>query len=98
RPRTGWDGSMSDSVVVGGLSLSREQVLAVVRGGAAVEISPEARAAVAATRAHVDALAAAETPTYGVSTGFGALAVRHIPPDRRIALQRSFVRSHAAGA
>jgi histidine ammonia-lyase len=38
------------------------------------------------------------TPTYGVSTGFGALATRHIPPDRRAALQRSLIRSHAAGA
>ena len=38
------------------------------------------------------------SPTYGISTGFGALATRHIPPERRAELQRSLVRSHAAGA
>jgi histidine ammonia-lyase len=32
-----------------------------------------------------------------VSTGFGALAVRHISPELRAQLQRSLVRSHAAG-
>lgn len=35
---------------------------------------------------------------YGVSTGFGALATRHIPPEQRAQLQRSLVRSHAAGS
>ncbi|MCP3800575.1 histidine ammonia-lyase [Allokutzneria sp. A3M-2-11 16] len=85
-------------VPVGLKPLSRAQVLAVVRGGAPVEITAEAREAVAAARAHIEALAAAETPTYGVSTGFGALATKHIPLDRRAALQRSLIRSHAAGA
>jgi histidine ammonia-lyase len=32
-----------------------------------------------------------------VSTGFGALATRHIGPDLRTRLQRNIVRSHAAG-
>ncbi len=32
------------------------------------------------------------------STGFGALATRHIAPDLRAQLQRSLVRSHAAGS
>jgi histidine ammonia-lyase len=36
-------------------------------------------------------------PHYGVSTGFGALATRHIAPGLRAQLQRSLVRSHAAG-
>ncbi|MCW7991029.1 histidine ammonia-lyase, partial [Streptomyces platensis subsp. clarensis] len=36
-------------------------------------------------------------PVYGVSTGFGALAVRHISPELRVQLQRNIVRSHAAG-
>src|SRR5690349_17478765 len=85
-------------VPVGLKPLSRAQVLAIVRGGAPVEITAEAREAVAAARAHIEALAAAETPTYGVSTGFGALATKHIPLDRRAALQRSLIRSHAAGA
>ncbi len=46
----------------------------------------------------VDELAAAPTPAYGISTGFGALATRHIPAQMRAQLQRSLVRSHAAGS
>ena len=46
----------------------------------------------------VEALAADADPHYGVSTGFGALATLHIPPDRRTQLQRSLIRSHAAGS
>src|SRR5258708_12195720 len=38
------------------------------------------------------------SPHYGVSTGFGALASRPIPPELRAQLQRSLVRSHAAGS
>jgi histidine ammonia-lyase len=86
------------TVPVGGEPLSREQVVAVARGGAPVEVTADARAGVKMARAHIERLATEVTPTYGVSTGFGALAVRHIPPDRRAALQRSLVRSHAAGA
>ncbi|GAA3355075.1 histidine ammonia-lyase [Saccharopolyspora gregorii] len=78
--------------------LTRQQVVDIARGGTAVELDPDTERAVEATRRHIDALAAAEEPTYGVSTGFGALAVRHIPAERRTALQQSFVRSHAAGA
>ena len=46
----------------------------------------------------VEALAASPDPVYGVSTGFGALATRHIPGEKRAQLQRSLVRSHAAGS
>ena len=41
---------------------------------------------------------AGATPAYGISTGFGALATRHIPTDMRAQLQKSLVRSHAAGS
>src|SRR5207237_866379 len=54
--------------------------------------------AIAASRAIVEALADDVEPHYGISTGFGALATKHIPVDRRTQLQRSLVRSHAAGS
>ena len=50
------------------------------------------------TRAVVEALADDPQPHYGISTGFGALATRHIPVERRTQLQRSLIRSHAAGS
>ena len=75
-----------------------EDVLAVARDGAPVELTDEAVAAIERARAVVEDLAAADQATYGVSTGFGALATRHIPADMRAQLQRSLVRSHAAGS
>ena len=89
---------MQQPVQLGPKPLTREDVHAVARGDARVEITEAAREAVTTARAHIERLATAEQPTYGVSTGFGALAVRHIPPDRRAALQQSLVRSHAAGS
>ncbi|MDT7579038.1 MAG: histidine ammonia-lyase, partial [Pseudonocardiales bacterium] len=85
-------------VAVGVGPLSRSAVVAVARDGAAVELAPDAEAAIAASRAVVEALADDPVPHYGVSTGFGALANRHIPPGLRAELQRSLVRSHAAGS
>jgi histidine ammonia-lyase len=49
------------------------------------------------SRDHVEELAASETPVYGISTGFGALANRHVSQELRTQLQRSLIRSHAAG-
>ena len=63
-----------------------------------MRLTDESRAAIQRARATVDALAAAPTPAYGISTGFGALATRHIPTGMRAQLQRSLVRSHAAGS
>jgi histidine ammonia-lyase len=84
-------------VTLGKGELSFDDVLAVARGGAKVELGAEALDALARGRALVDELAAAPTPAYGISTGFGALATRHIDPELRAALQRSLIRSHAAG-
>jgi histidine ammonia-lyase len=90
---------MNESKVVVGVGpVSFDEVVAVARGGARVSIAPEALDAVAASRGHIEALAEQPTPVYGVSTGFGALATRHIPHEMRTQLQRSLIRSHAAGA
>src|SRR6201996_876794 len=87
-----------ETVIAGTGPLSFADVVSVARGGAAVALSAEAEAAIAAGRKVIDALAHDAAPHYGVSTGFGALATRHIPADRRTQLQRSLVRSHAAGS
>ncbi|GAA1905785.1 histidine ammonia-lyase [Streptomyces sodiiphilus] len=85
------------NVVVGTSGTSLDDVVAVARGGARVELGEDALAALAASRRVIDDLAARTDPVYGVSTGFGALAVRHIDPGLRGRLQRNIVRSHAAG-
>jgi histidine ammonia-lyase len=86
------------TVIVGTGPVSFEDVVAVARQGAGVELGADALAAIDRARAVVDELAASPTPAYGVSTGFGALATRHIAPELRAQLQRSLVRSHAAGS
>jgi len=77
--------------------LTRADVLAIVRDGDAIHLSDEAIATMHATRAHVDAMAASDEPTYGISTGFGGLATTSIPAGQRDRLQRSLLASHAAG-
>ncbi|MEU6518058.1 histidine ammonia-lyase [Streptomyces sp. NPDC046978] len=85
------------TVVVGTAGVTVSDVLAVARADARIELSQEAVAALTAAREIVDALAAKPEPVYGVSTGFGALATRHISEELRVQLQRNIVRSHAAG-
>jgi len=77
---------------------SPDDVVAVARDDAPVELTTDALAGLAATRAVIEALADDAQPHYGVSTGFGALATVSIPREQRAQLQRSLVRSHAAGS
>ena len=85
------------TITLNSSGLTMEQVVDVARNGAKIEISKEALEKMAATRAHIETLAKAETPVYGISTGFGALAHQHIAPEDRVQLQKSLIRSHAAG-
>ncbi|MDO8209735.1 histidine ammonia-lyase [Conexibacter sp. CPCC 206217] len=78
--------------------LTPAEVVAVARAGRQVELTSEAVAAMRESRAVIDGLAHDSQPHYGVSTGFGALANQPIPPDLRKQLQRSLIRSHAAGS
>ena len=85
------------TITLNSSGLTMEQVVDVARNGAKIQISKEALTKMAATRAHIETLAKAETPVYGISTGFGALANQHIAPEDRVQLQKSLIRSHAAG-
>jgi len=89
---------MTHTVILGTTPPSVDEVIDVARGNSRIEISAEALAAMKVSRAYVDKLAHQETPVYGISTGFGALANRHIPLESRVQLQKSLIRSHAAGS
>ncbi|MDY6055860.1 histidine ammonia-lyase [Micrococcus sp.] len=86
-----------DVVTLGPSGATLADVVDVARHGVRVELTAEALDAVAAVRQHVEELAAGEVPAYGISTGFGALANKHIPQESRAQLQKSLIRSHAAG-
>ena len=88
---------MTNTVQLSTSGLTAEQVVGVARHGWRVEIAPQAMDAMLATRNHIEKLANSEVPVYGISTGFGALANRHIDVKDRVQLQKSLIRSHAAG-
>ena len=84
-------------IVLSGDRLSLEEVGAVARGGARVEIAAAARQRVRAARALVERIAEGGVPTYGINTGFGTLAEVSIPRGDLRKLQRNLVLSHSAG-
>jgi len=88
---------MTKTVTIHTQGMTQSQVVAVARGEHRIEIGQDAIDAMAATRRHIEQLANGDVPVYGISTGFGALANRHIEPKDRVQLQKSLIRSHAAG-
>ncbi len=90
-------GATQRPITIGTDGMDAVDVLAVARAGAPAELSPQAVSAMESSARIVAELAAATTPAYGVSTGFGSLASVRIAPERRAELQRALVRSHAAG-
>ncbi len=88
---------MTGSVEIGPEGLGPGEVIAVARQGASATLGAAAREAMERSAEIVERLAASEEPAYGVSTGFGSLALTRIPADQRKELQRALIRSHAAG-
>jgi histidine ammonia-lyase len=87
-----------EQIAVGVGPVTEADVVAVARVGAGVRLAPDALRALEGARSVIEALADDVEPHYGISTGFGALATKHIPVERRALLQRSLIRSHAAGS
>jgi histidine ammonia-lyase len=85
------------AISIGPAGVSPDDVLAVARGDAPASLSEEAVAEMERSALIVAELAGSDEPAYGVTTGFGSLALVSIPPARREDLQRSLIRSHAAG-
>src|SRR3954471_9039313 len=84
-------------VQIANYGIGLRDVVAVAREDAEVRLTDAATQAMAASAAIVEQLADSDEPVYGASTGFGSLATTPIPVGRREELQRSLIRSHAAG-
>ena len=84
---------MQKEVIISNQGMSASDVLEIARHNAVVKLSDTALSAMAASRAHIDALVASSQPVYGVSTGFGALANRYVSVEQRAQLQRSLIRA-----
>ena len=82
-----------------GHDLAIEDVARVARDGAPVELAPDARARMAASRAVVERYLAEGLPAYGLTTGLGARVVERLPDDALAEFSRLTVlgRSHSVG-
>jgi histidine ammonia-lyase len=85
------------SVEIGTEPPSAQQLIAVAREYETVSLSDEVLAHLDRQRRAIEVVVESGTPVYGLSTGFGSLATTFISPDQRRDLQRSLIRSHAAG-
>lgn len=84
-------------VVIDGQTLTLDQLVKVARRKAPVAVADEALARVAASRRVVEQLVKRGAVVYGVTTGFGELARKHISPQEGARLQRNLILSTAAG-
>ena len=84
-------------VPLDGLALLPEQVIAVARHHALVELDTKAVARIQAARTVIDTLTAEGRKVYGVTTGFGHLSRVRIQHEQLTDLQHTLLRSHAAG-
>ena len=65
------------TIVMDGRALTLAEICAVAEDGCRVELSQEARARVAESRAVIEAILTTDESVYGVNTGFG-LSLIHI--------------------
>ena len=77
--------------------LDAASIVAVARHGIRVKMGEAARGRVRTSRGHVENMIEGSRAVYGVTTGFGALANTRIAAEHRLELQKSLLRSHAAG-
>ena len=89
--------SRTDPIVLTGADLTIADVEAVARHRASVALDDAARGRMQEARDVIERLVAAGEIVYGVTTGFGALANRFIPPEDAARLQENLLMSHAAG-
>ena len=84
-------------VFIDGESLAIEDVVAVSRGGAQVEIPQKVKEKAKRSRRVLEEFVRKKKVVYGVTTGFGALGSVIVPSERIKELQSNLIRSHSAG-
>ncbi len=90
---------MTSPLLLDGSSLTLQDVIDVARLNRSVVVSDTAREKMAASRAWVDRVVATGQPTvYGINTGFGIFADRHIPSDQADRLSRNLIISHPSAS
>ncbi|MDR3541635.1 MAG: histidine ammonia-lyase [Desulfosporosinus sp.] len=89
--------SEQPKVILDGETLTLEQVVAVARYGAQVDLHSAAKKKVLRSREYVDQLIEDNQLVYGITTGFGMFSNVVISKDDAKKLQRNLIMSHATG-
>ncbi|MBD66903.1 MAG: histidine ammonia-lyase [Halobacteriovoraceae bacterium] len=83
-----------------GTNLTIEMIYEIAvakKGEVLIELTPESRKKMEASRAYVDKIVEGGEAVYGINTGFGALSDKHIPKKDLAKLQYNLIRSHCTG-
>ncbi len=84
-------------IYLDGESLTLEQTVAVAREGATVEVSPEGKEKINASRAQVEKFIADGNVIYGLNTGFGSLCNVAVSDEELVDLQVRLIYSDCCG-
>jgi histidine ammonia-lyase len=88
---------MSNQIALSGRDLSIAELKRAGEPGTRASVTAAARERMQTTRRTVDKAVETGRVSYGITTGFGAFANRHIPAHKVKELQLNLVRSHACG-
>lgn len=86
-----------ETIVIDGDKLSIEDIIAVARRGARVDLAASAREKIKRSQTWVDQIVQRGEPVYGINTGFGVFAEQRIPSEDSAKLSRNLILSHAVG-
>lgn len=84
-------------ITIDGEHLTIEEIVAVARHGAKVELASSAREAIHRAHTWVEDIITRGEPVYGINTGFGIFAEQRIPSEDSAKLSRNLILSHAVG-
>lgn len=87
-----------ETIILTGKDLTLEQVVAVCRQDARVELSEEAKQNIIESRKVVDTIVEENRVVYGVTTGFGKFSDVVVTQDECKLLQKNLIITHAVGA
>jgi histidine ammonia-lyase len=85
------------ALILDGTGLTVERVVEVARGGAQVELAPEAEQRIRDCRAMLERKLAAGEVVYGINTGIGEFSETALSDDEVKDFQRYLIYNHAAG-
>ena len=86
------------NIMITGNDLTLDQIAAICRGHAKIELAEEAKQQIIESRKVVDQLVEDEKVVYGITTGFGKFSDVVISHDQCKALQKNLIITHAVGA